>query len=201
MSILPIYESSGLQTLAQVLLSAFKLIWNNICTAHVLRMLLRYYTKCSPAESKQAEGVFTALQLFVALLNNIAIPCLVVAVVSPSCFYNVFVSAPEVLSRYFFKECSEANDAGQCTLYSISEDTSTFNPQFTYSYQCSSSLVTYYSPAFVIMCIGSTFVTPLGQYVLLLLHRRASAGTQWMAALEMVLPRILLPLPSDASSE
>lgn len=37
---------------------------------------------------------FASLRILVALLNNIVIPCLVVAIVSPNCFYNTTCSTP-----------------------------------------------------------------------------------------------------------
>ena len=50
------------------------------------------------------------LQLFVTLFNNIAVPCFVFAVISPSCFYHVFVAAPPVTSCYLYVECAESGD-------------------------------------------------------------------------------------------
>jgi hypothetical protein len=68
-----------------------------------------------------------------------------------------------------------------------------YAPPFAYSYECSSSFITYYSPAFVIMCMVAGFGIPLAQVVLQRLHERAVVGSRWHAALDLVLPRILKP--------
>ena len=139
--------------------------------------------------------VFT--QIVVNLLNNIVIPCLIVAVVSPNCFYNALVAAPVVASTVYYTECVSLNpDTELCVQTEKFYLPTSFNPPFTYNYQCSSSLITYYSPAFVSMCIVSTFVTPLVQYMCQWLHRRAARNTLWYRLLDRCLPRLMKPLSS-----
>ena len=140
------------------------------------------------------------LQVFVAQLNNIVIPCLVVAVISPNCFYNLFVAAPDVDSEYSYEYCDLFTPTGSCVLYSPKFTSTSYNPPFTYSYQCSSSLITYYAPAFVLLCLVSSFVTPVAQLLLYRLHRSATPDTTWFRLLDLVLPAIFKPLPEEADS-
>jgi hypothetical protein len=72
-----------------------------------------------------------------------------------------------------------------------------YSPPFDYSYQCSSSFITYYAPAYVIMCIIAGFALPAAQVVLQRLHSRSVVGTHWFAVLDTVLPRILKPLSQN----
>ena len=59
------------------------------------------------------------------------------------------------------------------------------------------TFVTYYAPAFVIMCILAEFAIPLGQVVLQRLHSRAVVGTRWFGLLDLVLPRVLKPVQDN----
>jgi Leucine-rich repeat (LRR) protein len=192
-----IYESSVYHVLAQIGLSLFKVVWNNVFTSIVLRFIVRSVTTTSftARDSKYSENEFVSLQVFAALLNNIAVPCLVVAVISPSCFYNVFVPAPKVESVYTYTYCSVFNaDTGDCTTYLPDHDSAEYNPPFTYNFNCSFSLITYYSPAFVSLCIVSAFVAPAAQLLLQYLHGRADKRTLWFLFLDTLCPRILKPL-------
>lgn len=193
-----IYEDSVYHILAQIALSLFKIMWNNVCTSIVLRSIVHYITTTEHTrrDSKYSENEFMSLQVFVALVNNIAVPCLVVAVVSPSCFYSVFVPAPTVTSVYTYEYCAVFDaDTGDCSQYLISHSTTSYSPPFTYNFQCSFSLITYYSPAFVSLCIVATFVAPAAQLLLQQLHQRTQPGTWLFFLLDFLCPRILKPLP------
>lgn len=55
--------------------------------------------------------------LSVGLVNNIGIPCLVVAVVSPNCFYNLFVVAPLMSANYTYKYCALTYDTSDACVF------------------------------------------------------------------------------------
>jgi hypothetical protein len=74
--------------------------------------------------------------------------------------------------------------------------TTTYTPPFTYSYQCSSSFVTYYAPTYVIMCIISGFLLPAQRLVLLWLRGTLSPTTRLYSMATAATPRILRELPS-----
>ena len=138
-------------------------------------------------------------QIVVNIMNNIIIPCLVVAVVSPNCFYNALVAAPPVVSSATYTACQRVLlKTGECLQADQIPSLTSFDPPFTYNYQCSSSLITYYSPAFVSMCIVSIFVTPLVQYVCQWLHIRATPGTNVHRLLTYALPRVMKPVSMEA---
>ena len=187
-----VYRSSSLLLVVQTLLSIFKVVWGRLGLPYLLAVL-------SQRKTHGKVQVFT--QIVVSLLNNIMVPCLIVAVVSPNCFYNALVAAPAVTSVTSYTQCSAVDtDTGQCVQSENVLLPTSFVPPFTYNYQCSSSLVTYYAPAFVSMCIVCTFVTPLAQYSCQWLHKRATVGTPWWKLLDTCLPRLLKPISDSAAN-
>ena len=148
---------------------------------------------------------FVSMQLIVGLINNIAIPCFVVAIISPICFYNIFEAAEPVQSAYsYYGKCLTYNINSivvvTCQQAEVVHATTSYDPPFEYSYQCSSSFITYYAPAYVIMCILAGVAIPVVQVVLQMLHARAAPGTRWFNALDIALPRILKPVPSSLAA-
>lgn len=165
-----LYESFAVLTLAQILLSIFKLGWNN-----ALSPTLKKWTTKHLITSRLD---YMSMQLFVALFNNISIPCLVVAIISPDCFYTLFVAAAPVVSQYSFEECGSYSQAG-CIGTAVQVATTSYAPPFAYSFQCSAGLLSYYVPVFVYLCIIATFVEPflqLASYQLYVRYRGHSTA-------------------------
>jgi Leucine-rich repeat (LRR) protein len=202
--------SNSVRVVVQLLLSVFKLGFNRFCAPAFLRVVAqKVYARSTGTKGLTFSAAqFVSVQLLVTLINNIAIPCVVVAAVSPSCFVTVFKAAPTVTSTFSYDGAclSEAqpgqNDDGiaiDCVLYSIVDETTTYNPPFQYSYQCSSSIITYYAPALVNMCLIATFAVPLGQALGQHLYYRAQPGSSWHRLLSVGVPRLLQPLPPAES--
>jgi Leucine-rich repeat (LRR) protein len=189
-----IYKSSAQLVFAQVWMSFFKLLWNNVGTEALLRAIVA----AANAARAVSETSLLKLRVAVTLMNNIVIPCVAAACVSPSCFYNVLVQAPSVTSSYNAPVCILLG-LDECVTYKPLLLTVTYNPPFRYSYQCSSSLVTYYAPAFVILCIVSTFVSPTLGVLTLRLHNASAPTSHTRQLLGAVLPRMWLPPSSDPS--
>jgi Leucine-rich repeat (LRR) protein len=185
-----LYERNSVVVISQIFLSLFKLVWNNVLSAYAFVFFADAVDAAAGARisgDTASVGSSTAqtsvsrvfyMQLFVMLLNNIAIPCLVVAAISPSCFYNVFIPAPTVESSYEITQCVGIVLETGCDLYTTTVETISYDPPFSYSYQCSSSFVKNYAPAFVYMCLTATFLVPAVQMWLVRLHRRSSPGSQ-----------------------
>jgi hypothetical protein len=97
----------------------------------------------------------------VGLFNNIAIPCLVVAAESPSCFRDLLFPPADVTSSFAVQSCVlDSNTAVDCSDPSLNPQQSSFTPQFSYSYECSSSFVTYYSAAMVYYALTAAVLVP-----------------------------------------
>jgi hypothetical protein len=202
-----IYQSSALLVLAQVLMSFFKLLWNSVCMDTILRALVRRFAPQLLLGQGYAKAYLVrlmSLQVFTALVNSVVVPCLVVAAVSPSCFYHVFQPAPTVTSAFRYKVCTAFEVSGECNTYTSVPSATSYDAPFTYSYQCSSSLITYYAPAFVNLCIITVFVLPAAQLIgLQLLQILPSSCCNGYAhtLLRQIVPSILRPLPAQANDQ
>jgi hypothetical protein len=194
-----IYQSSALLVLAQVLMSFFKLLWSSTCMDAVLRWLVGAFAPelvYGDISAKAYRTEFLSLQLFVSLLNSIAIPCLVVAGISPDCFYNVFQPAPTVRSSFTFLVCASFVN-GQCVQVVRATSGTEYDTPYTYNYQCSSSLITYYAPAYVNLCILAVFVGPLGNVFAASVLRRTTPGSFVHSFLRRSTPRMLQEFAND----
>jgi len=214
-----LYESSAVQTAAQVLLSLFKLVWNVWVSPLLLRHLAVRFMQKAPTEVVHAtlpppldihsntievsdveievssEEPFFLLELLVALFNNIAIPCLVVAAIDPNCFSTALQPAESKSVDYLLPVCQKKFQGAQCLSTKFQPATLHFNPPFTYSYQCSASFITSYAPTFVYMSISTVFLLPLLQFVLLRTHQHLPEGGIVRVIVGHLLPNILCPLP------
>ena len=117
---------------------------------------------------------------------------MVVAVINPECFYNFFISAPPVVSDFQYQYCFSFNlEQLYCTLKEYQLQTTTFDPPYNYSYQCSSQFITYYAPAFIFLCIVEGLVVPLSQLLRGEFYKfRLENKKGWSLYLGKFIPRI-----------
>jgi hypothetical protein len=76
------------------------------------------------------------------------------SIFSPICFYNVFFQAEPVISEYISDVCiqiSFINGELQCVTNEYILTKTEYNPPFSYSYECSSSIIKSYSTIYVTM--------------------------------------------------
>jgi hypothetical protein len=196
-----IYENSRYFTAAQIALSIFKLGWNTLGSVYLIRWTHHQIASSSTKDWKSKGAGFFAVQLFVSLFNFIGIPCLVVAAVSPNCFNNLVVDAPTVDSHYYFQACGIFSVHFGCILYAPVIASTSYEPPFTYSYECSSSLITYYAPSFVYMALIVTFVNPLLEVVMQRVHRMRVKGTWLAGQLDYWVPLVLQDVSAEEDSE
>jgi hypothetical protein len=86
-------------------------------------------------------------------LNNLIYPIIAIMIISSNCFYNALFQASSVSSDYHIIVDYNSNDIHIDLL-------STYDPPFTYSYQCSSVIYSYYCPVFILMLILECFLLP-----------------------------------------
>jgi len=161
----------------------------------MIRHLDRYFIERD--ENNHAEPFF-GLQLLVALFNNIAIPCLVVMSIDPNCFSDVLLPPSVQTVNYVLPVCPRSDDGWPCQKITYELTSLQFTPPFTYSYQCSASFITSYAPTFVYMSISTVLLTPLLQYTLMHVYPRLAQGSTIQYLVYNIMPRMLLPLGSDA---
>ena len=66
-------------------------------------LIYQFTTNQDRGETPQLDGVF---EVFILLLNNVAIPCVATAAISSNCFYNALFAPAQVTSSYSFSTCS-----------------------------------------------------------------------------------------------
>ena len=191
--IVALYQSTVWLVIAQILLSIFKVLWNLICSPFLIRWTANYLYSTTTIEQNSNNTTFFVLQLFISLFNNIIIPCFVVAIVDPNCFYNVFIPANSQTAHYLYGVCKIYAFQG-CKQVVPQIASSTYNPSFTYSYQCSASFVTYYAPTFIYVCFVAIFISPLLQYIALLLHTKSPKETIVYRIIDRCMPVVLRPV-------
>jgi Leucine-rich repeat (LRR) protein len=196
-----LYQSEGVLLTTQLLMSFFKLFWNKFCSNFLVLAISNYLSNFEAAAVRQYSREFLSVQLVVTLFNNVAVPCLVVAVISPNCFYNALVAAPQVRASYEFLDCTDGfnPNTNKCN-QSPTPGTTSYSPPFTYSYQCSATFVTYYAPAFVYLCITASIVVPLTHFVIYQLNKRVGKDSELRDLPQRLLPPLLKgPVTSDGS--
>lgn len=191
-----LYQNTVVLLIAQVLLSFFKVIWNVLCAPYLIQWTSNYLSSEATAHRKASRTGFFSLQLFVSLFNNIGIPCLVVAVIDPNCLYSILVPANTETSSFLYPECGNYGVLG-CVALVPAISSSTYSPPFKYSYQCSASFVTYYSPTFVYVCFVATFISPLVQVAAHKVHAWLPRYTLLFRMLDYFLPPALKPVEMD----
>jgi hypothetical protein len=194
-------ESSQAVLLAQVALSLFKFGWN---TAFVPYLISWIGKRLLPG--KGSSGFFR-VQAFIGLFNNIAVPCLVVAAESPSCFRDVLFPPADVTSNFAVQNCQVVSIADKsltvdCSDPSLYPQQSQLTPQFSYSYECSSSFVTYYSAAMVYFALTAAVLVPAVRLLLCWLVQCTPSESkvhQWSNA---ALPRLWrVPASQNADAD
>ena len=96
-----------------------------------------------------AEWSFLAVNL---VLNNLVAPCIATAVTDSACFKNTLFGNAQVYSTYTFLSCNLFSQEGNCLgKVKIVDVTTSFEPSFLYSYECSSKLVTNYTRIYIYM--------------------------------------------------
>ena len=115
----------------------FKSFWNGLGYRHLRRVINSFFNVDYLSRNH------TSLQLFIRLVNNIINPCIVVAVINEDCFYNLMIAPPPVNAQFTFQYCSSLNIATNvCSEIGYATQSTSFNPPYIYSFQCSSRFIT-----------------------------------------------------------
>ena len=159
-----LYQSRSITILTQILLSIFKWFWINYISPIMVQWMINYLK----IDNVSQKNTLFFLQFVVSIFNTIIIPCLVVMVISPNCFYHAFRWESVVTSKYSFNSCVGVviyPNSTVCIQYETQYAEASYSPPFTYSYQCGSELISYYAPVFVLLCMLSTFIIPIIQII------------------------------------
>jgi hypothetical protein len=155
----------------------------------------------SNATFRRVESRDVLVQSFLVMFNNIASPCLAIAAISSSCFYNAVFLPPSVDSQYSFQFCSSVLISdGSCLEYVTETHHTSYMPPFIYSYQCSSIFITSYSSVYVYLFLITSFGLPLAILTVKGLHSRYAVKDIDLLSfklLDMLLPEVARPLEEE----
>ena len=105
------------------------------------------------------------LRFLIALIciNEIGIPCVITALISPNCFLDAIYPPKTESTSYptLSFDVYISHDELHPTLHALPVQTyqqSTYNPQFVYNYQCSSTMLTTYAFIFVYRYLISSLI-------------------------------------------
>ena len=157
----------------------------------------------------ELEARSIVFHVFLVLLNNIGFPIVAALFISPNCFINAFIPAPAVDASYQYLICSSTFGLYRgllCTDRVLDTVSTSYDPPFQYSYQCSSTLVVNFSTIYVYMFTLVGFVGPMFKVALKVIHYQlygeteASTGglRKWF---DSALPPLLLPLYSEIPAQ
>lgn len=118
------------------------------------------------------DGLIPGISSEAALIifNFIIVPIIATACVDSNCFYTAIVPPPPLqtvfpielcASDYSFDSLINAVRFSACPTVVDSSITTSFEPPFSYSGQCASSVIAAYVPVFVLMFLVNLFVFPL----------------------------------------
>ena len=181
-----IIQASTRQTiLVQITLSIFKVQWNETILWRLyptMKIPLERYCRCGQNDKngmlqkdEHSSGQKTLLDciseykfsvdeinfmVFTVLLNNIVIPCIAIAVVSPHCYYNAFFAErpTETISVYTcqlyrFREGGTVRNLDDCLVYDRYQYENTYNAPFYYRYECSAAFSMKFVAVYIFMFI------------------------------------------------
>ena len=148
----------------QVILAIGKYYWSRNGIGWLIESLFSFVTN---VQSSYLTYWASTLELYLAVFNNIVLPCFVVLVVDPDCYYNFLVPTKNVASSYVYNDYQCDNN--NCLYVPVIGHTS-FHPPYIYSYQCSASFTKHYATAFLYFCGVIGILVPAWELFLMLLY-------------------------------
>jgi hypothetical protein len=159
------YGSLGV-ILATICLAVFRIVANNILVWIAIPFMTKRFASLgflsqeavTAWKEKKASNVrdYSPLDMSfleaLTLVNNLVIPALAIIFILPDCFYNALFAPSSVSSSYEYTTCDQyAVELGKGRVCFPKLQEISYSPPYIYSYQCSSKIVMYYVPVYIIM--------------------------------------------------
>jgi hypothetical protein len=180
----------GVAILAQFILALVKIGWNNSILWKLLiwcdKWVSYLYSPCCRSPLLHDENLLDHNANDVGMistsigLNNLIYPILAIMAVSTNCLHDAVVQPPLITSSYSGEEITELGSAAMMTV------STSYNPPFSYGYQCSSVIYAYYTPVFIIMFTFELVVIPIIQLSLRFYFENSSDKKVRYSAIKMV---------------
>jgi Leucine-rich repeat (LRR) protein len=177
--------------LIEIIVSFFKVIWKLNILPFIIKKTKALILKDENISS-DAEVLF---QSCLSVINNIIIPLLSVTILSPKCFYYVFVPPEKIISSYSYQQCDGLNSINnECNRYETIIDQTIYNAPFVYSYQCSSSIATTYSSIYINMAVFLATTGPLSIKLVDYLYSKIDHDSAIFKIIDKIIPDVLKPI-------
>jgi Leucine-rich repeat (LRR) protein len=192
-----INANAGVAILAQFILALVKIGWNNSILWKLLIWCEKWisYLYRSSCQSNlpnvelldhNVDSVVNGFSHFdVGMistsigLNNLIYPILAIMAVSSNCLHDAIFQPPSITSSYGGEEMTAM---GSPAVMMVS---TSYNPPFSYGYQCSSVIYAYYTPVFIIMFTFESVVIPIIQLSLRFYYENYSHKKTRNSAIKM----------------
>lgn len=156
--------SSSVQTIAGIVISIFKIIWNSVAINMLRRLrftlLEEEYNACMDLIYGGDVIFFTLILIF----NTIVSPIVATLLGETNCFRNALYAPETIISTYQlsvpFKYVIGPGFIDRNETYIIE-----FMPNFQYGYACTSFILVDYAPVFVISAVITSFLKPIKDIV------------------------------------
>eukprot|EP00981_Chlorochromonas_danica_P013318 scaffold6125_cov262-Ochromonas_danica.AAC.10 len=156
--------------LSSMALSVFKLWWGNVIQWAIIQFLQMYspysanQLERGAADNQSSSRLILMKYVFffscLILFNTIVAPWLAALIISSDCFYYVFIKPPSVDTSYSYYSCVEV-EVVNCGYYDYVTRYFSYQPPFSYSFQCSSALLVDYAYVFAYKYILIGILYPL----------------------------------------
>jgi hypothetical protein len=187
----------GLKQVVGIAVSIFKTMWS-----HVLYHAFRFAVKQKNLSLLDEElySFFASFMTFLSIFNNIIALYIAEFLISPNCLLYIFVNSPRIVVNYVVPSCDVriANGLPEVNCAdSVSSESTSYDPPFFYSFQCSSSLLTDFGEILILRFILSGLFTPSISLVLKLcqeISKYLLGKSHWVLKyLDKVVPAVLRP--------
>jgi Leucine-rich repeat (LRR) protein len=162
-------------------LALFKSVWGSIIVIQLFGnyfnsfLVTRFVSSFATDNLIQdkIESLVLNTLIFLSIFNNIVVPYGVSAFVNPNCFFYYFTTPPAVSTSYLTASTLSETFVDRFSVVMRNSGTISFQPSFTYSYSCTSTLLTNFVSVFIIRYIITGVVRPPSLYMLLWFRNQA----------------------------
>ena len=139
----------------------------------------------------QSYGTVSLTATLLSLLD-LGIPFIATLIRESRCFLQLFVGTDVITAEYSFSECAYRTDYGYCVYETTITNTYSFQPAFSYSFQCRNAVLEAYIPLVIFSSAFKAFIMPLVYFASIRkvdrLDRKFRVFTFTFSVREIVLP-------------
>jgi hypothetical protein len=189
---LDINYSSNVRVAARMVIALWNIAWSDFMLVNLIQTV-----KNNVGLMKNTDSLDLRFEIMITIFNNIVVAFFALSLTSSNCFKEAFTSSEAVKSFYSYDFCLAYQDNGECVsgAYRTVEVRTSYEPQFAFSFQCNSTLITSYAAVNIYMVVGSTLLT-IGLFLpVYYLRSRFELKSAMYEVLDRMLPQLLRESP------